>query len=150
MKRKLSGSGLVILLESGVMAIEAVPLGRRKAKPRKRITVELAPGAVEDGVIRDIEGVTALLRGAIKENRLSAVRKAVFCLCSTQILSEDANVPAAERKWLDKMISTNRDLYFPVNTEEYEVTYNHALELRDENLTDLPKMKRQIQILKNG
>ena len=32
--------------------------------------------------------------------------------------------------------------------EEYEITYNHALELRNENLTDLAYMKRQIQNLK--
>ncbi|MBC5687662.1 chromosome segregation protein SMC [Mediterraneibacter sp. NSJ-55] len=33
--------------------------------------------------------------------------------------------------------------------EEYEITYNHAMELRNENLTDLAYMKRQIQNLKN-
>lgn len=32
--------------------------------------------------------------------------------------------------------------------EEYELTYNRAMEIRDENLTDLSKMKKQIQILK--
>lgn len=32
--------------------------------------------------------------------------------------------------------------------EEYELTYNRALELRNENLTDLSKMKRRIQELK--
>lgn len=32
--------------------------------------------------------------------------------------------------------------------DEYELTYNHAMELRNENLTDLSYMKRQIQILK--
>ena len=33
--------------------------------------------------------------------------------------------------------------------EEYEITYNHAQELRNPNLTDLNFMKRQIQTLKN-
>ncbi len=33
--------------------------------------------------------------------------------------------------------------------EEYELTYNRALELRNENLTDLAFMKRQIQTLRN-
>lgn len=32
--------------------------------------------------------------------------------------------------------------------EEYEITYSHAMELRNENLTDLAFMKRQIQSLK--
>ena len=33
--------------------------------------------------------------------------------------------------------------------DEYEITYGHARELRDENLTDLSKMKKRIQELKN-
>lgn len=33
--------------------------------------------------------------------------------------------------------------------EEYELTYNRAMELRDKNLTDLAYMKRQIQTLRN-
>lgn len=33
--------------------------------------------------------------------------------------------------------------------EEYELTYNHALELRDENLTDLSNMKKRVHLLKN-
>ena len=33
--------------------------------------------------------------------------------------------------------------------EEYEITYSHAMELRDKNLTDLAYMRRQIQTLKS-
>ena len=33
--------------------------------------------------------------------------------------------------------------------EEYEITYSHALELRNENLTDLAAMKKQISALKS-
>lgn len=33
--------------------------------------------------------------------------------------------------------------------EEYEITYNHAMELRDGNLTDLSFMRKEIQRLKN-
>lgn len=33
--------------------------------------------------------------------------------------------------------------------EEYEITFNRALELRDENLTDLVKMKKRVQELKS-
>lgn len=33
--------------------------------------------------------------------------------------------------------------------EEYEITYNHARELRDHNLTELPYMKKRIQELKS-
>ena len=32
--------------------------------------------------------------------------------------------------------------------EEYELTYNHALEIRDESLTDPAEMRRRIQELK--
>lgn len=34
--------------------------------------------------------------------------------------------------------------------EEYELTYNHALEIRDESLTDPAEMRRRIPGIKDG
>jgi chromosome segregation protein len=42
----------------------------------------------------------------------------------------------------------NIDKHISYMWDEYEITYNRGLELRDENLTDLSFMKRQIQALK--
>ena len=42
----------------------------------------------------------------------------------------------------------NIDKHMNYMWEEYEITYNRGMELRDENLTDLSFMKRQIQELK--
>lgn len=51
--------------------------------------------------------------------------------------SQKANYEEASEKQIDYM------------WEEYELTYNRALELRNENLTDLSRMKKRIAELKN-
>lgn len=46
-------------------------------------------------------------------------------------------------------LEENRTKQIDYMWEEYELTYNHALEIRDENLTDLSFMKKRISTLKN-
>ena len=50
------------------------------------------------------------------------------------------------RKKVMKRLLTSRSI---ICGEEYELTYSHALELRNENLTDLAMMKKEIQTLKS-
>ncbi len=62
---------------------------------------------------------------------ISALDKEVYRLENQQSNNEDAQEKQINYMW-----------------EEYELTYKQAQDLRDENLTDLNKMKRQIQTLK--
>ena len=64
--------------------------------------------------------------------RMSELDKEIFRLTSRKEGYEEAAEKQINYMW-----------------EEYELTYSRALELRDENLTDLAMMKRQIQTLKS-
>ncbi len=64
--------------------------------------------------------------------RMSDLDKEVFRLNSKREGYEEASEKHINYMW-----------------EEYELTYNMALEIRDENLNDLAFMKKQIQTLKN-
>ncbi len=64
--------------------------------------------------------------------RMSDLDKEVFRLNSRREGYEEASEKHINYMW-----------------EEYELTYNMALEIRDENLNDLAFMKKQIQTLKN-
>ena len=133
MKKKLSGKGLVIELDSGEIRVSLTAFGKRPVRHKKQLSAPLPQGAVEDGEILMPEAVAQALRDIIKANRLGSVRKAVFCLCSTQILAETATIPNVERKWLAKMISSNRDVYFPVDTEGYQITFTLVDTVTDED-----------------
>ena len=63
---------------------------------------------------------------------MSELDKEIFRLESQKESYEDASEKQMNYMW-----------------EEYEVTYNHALEIRDETLTDLAMMKKQTQVLKS-
>lgn len=62
---------------------------------------------------------------------MSELDKEVFRLTSRREALEEASEKQVNYMW-----------------EEYELTYNRALEIRDENLTDLSHMKKRIQELK--
>ena len=63
---------------------------------------------------------------------MSALDKEIFRLESQKETSEAASEKQINYMW-----------------EEYEITYNHARELRDPDLTDLSRMKKRIQELKS-
>lgn len=63
---------------------------------------------------------------------MSSLDKEIFRLESQKEAGESASEKQINYMW-----------------EEYEITYNHAKELRDPNLTDLSKMKKRIQELKS-
>ena len=63
---------------------------------------------------------------------MSALDKEIFRLESQKETSEAASEKQINYMW-----------------EEYEITYNHAKELRDPDLTDLSRMKKRIQELKS-
>jgi len=62
---------------------------------------------------------------------MSELDKEVFRLTSRREALEEASEKQVNYMW-----------------EEYELTYNRALEIRDENLTDIAHMKKRIQALK--
>ena len=63
---------------------------------------------------------------------MSSLDKEIFRLESQKEAGESASEKQINYMW-----------------EEYEITYNHAKELREPNLTDLSKMKKRIQELKS-
>lgn len=81
-------------------------------------------GAVEDGAIRDPEALAELLGQQLKGEAFRRCRRAVVLLCSSQVISERVTVPEVrQRKRLDQMLRANMDMYFPVNPEEFRLTW---------------------------
>lgn len=132
MRSGLSGKALVIQLTRDNIRIAAVQLG---AKARLFGCTELdAPkGAVEDGIIRDIDALAKLIKNAVQQPAFEGIKRVVFALCTTQVISEQVSVPAARGEKLEKIMAANMDVYFPVEVSEYKVTRREVGRSRDEN-----------------
>lgn len=104
---------------------EEIRIARGGAGQLQDQTVVPTPaGAVEDGAIRDPEALAELLGQQLKGEAFRRCRRAVVLLCSSQVISERVTVPEVrQRKRLDQMLRANMDMYFPVNPEEFRLTW---------------------------
>ena len=90
-------------------------------------------GAVEDGTIRDYGLLLGMLRPALKAPEFRHVRQAVFCLCTTQVITEVVTVPVLAEAKLEKLLMANVDMYFPVDMQDYHVVWQAIGSKQQEN-----------------
>lgn len=119
-KRKLSGKALAIQLgwyETHIVLVD------KNAEIQYGISVPTPTGAVEDGMIRDEEAVRQMLKEALATPEFKRVRQAVFCLVTSQVITETATTPDLPAGKLEKLIEANMDMYFPVDVQDCHVVW---------------------------
>src|SRR5699024_1674312 len=119
MRKKHTGRALVIQIGEADIRIAGTSLGASAPQLSYSTVIPTPEGAVEDGAILDPEALQEALRGPLSAPEIQRIRKAVFVLCSTQVLSGTAAVPPGAERQMDKLLSANADLYFPVDTADY-------------------------------
>lgn len=80
-------------------------------------------GAVEDGMIRNQDAVRDMLKTALLAPEFKRVKQAVFVLCTTQVITEQISTPDLPPAKLEKLLQSNIDMYFPVDTKDYQLVW---------------------------
>ena len=125
MSKALSGKMLVLQIGETEIRAACLRLGGKVPQLLDRAVIPTPEGAVLDGSIQNMEA----LRGAINALRetqpvLRQARKVIFALCSTQIIAQSVCVPQMKNvKKMEQMILANADMYFPVDTDDYKLTW---------------------------
>lgn len=122
-RQKLSGKALVIQLISNQMRIAKMSLGGSEPNILDTYTAQLPEGAVVDGVIHQLEPVLDVLKTALLIPELRRIKRVIFTLCTTQVITEDTTLPQVPVSKLEKMLEANMDMYFPVDTQNYHLTW---------------------------
>ena len=133
MRKKHTGRALVIQIGEADIRIAGTSLGASAPQLSYSTVIPTPEGAVEDGAILDPEALQEALREPLSAPEIQRIRKAVFVLCSTQVLSGTAAVPPGAERQMDKLLSANADLYFPVDTADYHLVWSPAGVDVDEN-----------------
>ncbi len=130
-KRKVTGKVLVIQLgrEETQIALMAPGSGILASS-----TVDTPMGAVEDGLIRNTDAVRGMLKNALNAPDFKRVRKAIFVLSTSQVISEQITTPKLTGKKLEKVIQANIDEYFPVDTQDYQLVWQPIGPAADEGM----------------
>lgn len=124
----------VLSIEIGVSTTRIVEIDFRSQKPKvyNCVTFETPDGAIEDGFIRNREILSvamkeALSAGGFKNNNV------VFSLASTKIANREVVIPAVPDNKIQGLVSSNAKEYFPVDVDQYVITYSILERVKNEN-----------------
>lgn len=131
--KRRSGRALVIQLGKENIRAAKVNLGSAAPQLQATSTAATPAGAVEDGVIRDQEALQGALKNILSAPEFRGVRRVVFSLCTTQVISERVTIPAVPERRLDKLLEANMDMYFPVDTNDYHLVWEVVDTAEDED-----------------
>lgn len=125
--KKLSGKALVIQITREQTRVGLVRLGQTNPELQASVVLPTPDGAVEDGEIRNLTDMKDLLRPVLEDPVFRRVHRCVFVLCSSRVISSSAKLPAKQKgKRLDQVLRANMDEYFPIQTEDYLLTWEQV------------------------
>lgn len=126
-------TGKVLAIQLGREDTQIVLMGKG-AEILHTVKVQTPDGAVEDGMIRNPEAVRTMLKTALKEEpAFKRVRQAVFTLCTSQVISETVTTPELPDAKLEKLLTANVDMYFPVDMHDYQLVWQRIGPVVKEN-----------------
>lgn len=102
--------------------------------------------SVCNGYILDIDSMKDKLRQVINYNNMK-IKKIIFTLDSTDIISRELTLPYAKDSELKKIVSFELDQYFPINFDKYIVQHKRLEDFKENEIqktkvlaTTLPKL----------
>lgn len=122
--QKLSGKALVMQITREEIRVARMSLGAASPQILEKVVLPTPEGAVEDGDLRNLDALRAAIEPVLREKEFRRCRRVVFAMCSTQVIAESVTTPAVNRRQrLGQMLEANMDMYFPVNPQEYRLTW---------------------------
>ena len=138
-------TGKVLSIQLGREETQIVLMGKGSEVLHSAL-VETPAGAVEDGMIRNMDAVRGMLKEALKVPEFKRVRQAVFTLCTSQIITETVTVPDLPDSRLGKLLQSNVDMYFPVDMNDYQLVWQ---KIGSKNKGDLKEVAVQLWAVPN-
>lgn len=95
------------------------------------VTEDTPMGACEDGYIRNVTDIASVVRGIIAEEKI-ATKDATFVINSSKIASKEVILPNIKKEKIQELIEANASEYFPVNIEDYVLSFSVLEEVKEE------------------
>lgn len=111
----------VNISESFIKLVEAGYSGKSVTVYRTMI-VPTPAEACEDGYLRRIDDIARSIKIAMANGGFKA-KKIMFSIYSSRIATRDIYIPEVKEKNILEIINTNAGEYFPVNIEDYLISY---------------------------
>ena len=93
------------------------------------ISVQTPEDTVEDGFVKDINQVSEAIKGALAGEMISA-KEVTFVLNSSRIATKEVILPLVKKEKIQELVNANASEYFPVNIDDYVLSYTVLEEKR--------------------
>ncbi|HAB61947.1 MAG TPA: hypothetical protein DCE48_14850, partial [Lachnospiraceae bacterium] len=115
----------VLSIEIGITLTKVCEIDYHSKSPKvyRCITFATPDNTVEDGYIRDKDRFVDCLRTEIQNAGMRSTH-VVFTVASTKITSREVTIPCVKDNRIRDVVQANLTEYFPMNLEDYTVTYN--------------------------
>ena len=115
----------VLSIEIGITLTKVCEIDYLSKSPKvyRCITFATPENTVEDGYIRDKERFVDCLRTELQNAGMRSTH-VVFTVASTKITSREVTIPCVKDNRINDVVQANLTEYFPMNLEDYTVTYN--------------------------
>lgn len=92
-------------------------------------SVQTPADTVEDGLVRDIGQVADTIRRVLAEEQIMT-REVTFVLNSSRVATKEVILPLVKRDKIQELVNANASEYFPVNIDDYVLSYTVLEEKR--------------------
>lgn len=115
----------VLSIEIGITLTKVCEIDYNSKSPKvyRCITFATPDNTVEDGYIRDKDRFVDSLKTEIQNAGMRSTH-VVFTVASTKITSREVTIPCVKDNRIHDVVQANLTEYFPMNLEDYTVTYN--------------------------
>ncbi|WP_310605621.1 type IV pilus biogenesis protein PilM, partial [Anaerosporobacter sp.] len=115
----------VLSIEIGITLTKVCEIDYHSKSPKvyRCITFATPENTVADGYIRDKERFVESLKVELANAGIRSTN-VVFTVASTKITSREVTIPCVKENRIHDVIQANLTEYFPMNLEDYTVTYN--------------------------
>lgn len=125
---------ITIIIGNDVTKISDVAYSAQKSiNVYAAAAVPTPASAVEDGMITDIPLMAKTIREAMDENGISG-KNVIFSIQSSKVASKEVITPELKENKLRDFINTNATEYFPVNIEDYVITFSSLETILEEEV----------------
>lgn len=136
------GDMVSIDISSRCIRMAQISKNGQKFKIQNLVRLDIPENLVVDGYIRDITAVAQRIAPALKEHQIKS-RKAVFTLSSSKAVTKEVTVPVSEPKKIQQFITAKARDYFPLNMDDYALSYL-LLEKDDKQGAGRPPKKKKV------
>lgn len=122
----------VEITNESITIIEVTPSTKKQTLVHNALIFETPEDAYEDGSLKDIEKIASAVREQLDANGITN-KNAIFILSSTKVVNREVLIPEVKENKVKGIVSANASEYFPVNIEDYVVSYSILEHLVDED-----------------